>query len=343
MKILKRELNYNKLPLNPSTRIYSHQTSKREFLEEVEPKPKTNSRKLKPIHYFTDTSIISALTFNKNGSRIITAGKGNFKIWDVNDSKNTTPLTTFSSLKDSYIRTCKLTNDQRFLITSGETQEITIWDFQTLTPTISKVMETENIFHYSLVLSKDSKTALSCMGDGRVGIWDIEKGILQNTFKAHHQSISCIDISDDGNTIYTGSLDKVVKEWDWRQSKEISSFEFDTQIFSLGSCPKSVNNENIISVGLSNGTVSTINLTTKKKTNLPFHTGCVLALKYSPKGDYLVTGGKDKKIVVSVDGKIIDQNEEKGSILCMDITQDSKRIGVSQWSTQNSAIVYEME
>ena len=49
---------------------------------------------------------------------------------------------------------------------------------------------------------------------------------------------SCIDIASDGRTMWTGGLDNTVRCWDLRNDyAPVQTYEFDSQIFTLGCCP----------------------------------------------------------------------------------------------------------
>ena len=56
-------------------------------------------------------------------------------------------------------------------------------------------------------------------------------------FQGHTDGASCIDISPDGNKLWTGGLDNTVRLWDLRQGKQLQQHDFTSQIFSLGYCP----------------------------------------------------------------------------------------------------------
>ena len=56
-------------------------------------------------------------------------------------------------------------------------------------------------------------------------------------FQGHTDGASCIDISPEGNKLWTGGLDNSVRSWDLREGRQLQQHDFASQIFSLGYCP----------------------------------------------------------------------------------------------------------
>ena len=50
--------------------------------------------------------------------------------------------------------------------------------------------------------------------DTNVKLWDLRQKACINTFKAHNQEITCLDISPDAKIIVSGSKDGTMKFWD---------------------------------------------------------------------------------------------------------------------------------
>ena len=57
-------------------------------------------------------------------------------------------------------------------------------------------------------------------------------------FEGHSDGASCVDISPDGQRLWTGSLDSSVRCWDLAEGRQVQQVDFTSQIFSLGYCPK---------------------------------------------------------------------------------------------------------
>lgn len=237
---------------------------------------------------------VSYIMFNNSGERLYTGGKGCINVWDTTASVSpASPKSQISCLGDSYIRSCKLTHDEQSMVVCGETKEIIVLDMNQSMPIVKRKMETNVDFHYALAMSQDSRYCFSCFSDGNVGMWDLESGQLVRKFAGHTDSVSCIDLGDNGRTLVTGSLDRTLRVWDWNSGREITRFQFPSKIYSLGVCPSK---SNTVAVGLENSFVQVLSTDPSMATNytLNLHESCVLSLKYAPSGDWFVTGGKDR-------------------------------------------------
>jgi len=130
----------------------------------------------------------------------------------------------------------------------------------------------------------------SCSNDGNVGVWDLHNQNLVREFKAHADGVSCVDISADGLTLYTGGLDKLVNGWDIRQLQQTETYEFTSPVYALGCSPR----RDWITVGLENSDVQMLHTSKPDKYELHLHDKSVLSLKFAPSGKWFVSTGKDK-------------------------------------------------
>lgn len=73
----------------------------------------------------------------------------------------------------------------------------------------------------------------SCCADGKVILWDIRSREKIASLSGHADGASCIDISADGNTLWTGGLDSTVRSWDIRERREIDKYQLESQVSFL--------------------------------------------------------------------------------------------------------------
>ncbi|CAH8537715.1 unnamed protein product [Schistosoma intercalatum] len=176
-----------------------------------------------------------------------TGARGSVKLWDLASisansgtaplaNRDITPLATFDCLcYDSYVRSIKLFPDVSGLIVGGESNALTVWDLNG--PGRRKAELTfEAPACYALALSLDGKLAYSCCSDGQVAVWDIHNQSIVHQFHGHVDGTSCVEITGDGNRLWTGGLDHKVRCWDIRgnPSRDVCHIEFKSQVFSLG-------------------------------------------------------------------------------------------------------------
>ena len=96
--------------------------------------------------------------------------------------------------------------------------------------------------------------------DSNVKMWDLRQKVCINTFKAHSQEITCLDISPDCKIIASGSLDGSVKFWDTFANRLLKSIN----VASTGYHPVCLAyspSDLCIAIGITNKTVKYFELT----------------------------------------------------------------------------------
>lgn len=179
------------------------------------------------------------------------------KVWDISQPGSKSHVSQIDCLpRDNYIRSCKLLPDNRTLIVGGEANTISIWDLASVcfptfvfdhqtnlcfvlqhNPRLKGELSSSAPACYALAISPDSKICFSCCSDGNIAVWDLHNQSLIRQFQGHTDGASCIDISRDGQKLWTGGLDNTVRSWDLREGRQLQQHDFASQIFSLGYCP----------------------------------------------------------------------------------------------------------
>lgn len=225
------------------------------------------------INTLAHGEVVCAVTISNPTKYVYTGGKGCVKVWDISQPGNKSPVSQLDCLvssiriinemnifgfesilkrilldrspllskkkqqRDNYIRSVKLLPDGRTLIVGGEASNLSIWDLASATPRIKAELTSSAPACYALAISPDSKVCFSCCSDGNIAVWDLHNQALVRQFQGHTDGASCIDISPDGNRLWTGGLDNTVRSWDLREGRQLQQHDFSSQIFSLGYCP----------------------------------------------------------------------------------------------------------
>uniref|UniRef100_A0A915NKW1 Groucho/TLE N-terminal Q-rich domain-containing protein n=1 Tax=Meloidogyne floridensis TaxID=298350 RepID=A0A915NKW1_9BILA len=259
--------------------------------------------------------------FSKDIQRVFTGGKGQVKVWDINNVtsskstdknvRNLDSMATFPCLKDSYIRSCKLFSDGSTLIVGGETKTICILDVER-GGEIKQTFDCEAEACYALAISQDCKTLFSCCSNGVVNVWDLTCGERIVQLIGHSDGASCVDISGDGQKLWTGGLDNTVRCWDIAGRRQFSCQEIESQVFSISCCPT----DNWVAVGLEDNNVQVLNSTTMgEKYLLNDHKSC-----------WFVSAGKDNVVNCwrTPYGYKLAKTKESSSVLSCDISKDDR-------------------
>lgn len=284
--------------------------------------------------------VVCAVTVSNPCRHVYTGGKGCVKVWDiVSHPANKSPISQLDCLqRDNYIRSVKLLHDGRTLVVGGEASTISIWDLGASTPRIKAELTSSAPACYALVISPDSKLCFSCCSDGNVAVWDLHNQALVRQFQGHTDGASCVDISPDGNKLWTGGLDNTVRSWDLREGRQLQQHDFTSQIFSLGHCPTG----EWLAVGMESSNVEVLHLVKPDKYQLHLHESCVLSLKFAYCGKWFASTGKDNLLNAwrTPYGASIFQSKESSSVLCCDISMDDKYIVTG--SGDKKATLYEV-
>ncbi|CAK8676930.1 unnamed protein product [Clavelina lepadiformis] len=303
-------------------------------------------RAARPILSLLHGEVVCAVTVSNPTRHVYTGGKGCVKIWDMNtvNGLNGGPVTTQNPTtkldclqRDSYIRSCKLLPDKRTLLVGGEANTLSVWDLGG-TPTVKSELVCAAQACYALAISPDSKLCFSCCSDGNIAVWDLHNERIVRQFQGHTDGASCIDISPDGNKLWTGGLDNTVRSWNLTAGKQLDQHDFSSQIFSLGYCPSG----DWLAVGMENSTVEVLHDSKPEKYQLHLHESCVLSLKFAHSGKWFVSTGKDNMLNAwrTPYGASILQTKESSSVLSCDISADDKYIVTG--SGDKKATLYEV-
>nr|CAD2127672.1 unnamed protein product [Meloidogyne enterolobii] len=276
--------------------------------------------------------VVCTTIFSKNRQRVFTGGKGQVKVWDINNVtsltstdnnvRNLDSMATFLCLKDSYIRSCKLFSDGSTLIVGGETKTICILDVER-GGEIKQTFDCEAEACYALAISQDCKTLFSCCSNGVVNVWDLTSGERIVQLIGHSDGASCVDISGDGQKLWTGGLDNTVRCWDIAGRRQFSCREIESQVFSISCCPT----DNWVAVGLEDNNVQVLNSTTMgEKYLLNDHKSCVLSMKFANSGKWFVSTGRDNVVNCwrTPYGYKLAKTKESSSVLSCDISEDDR-------------------
>lgn len=235
---------------------------------------------------------IRAVSFDPNGNYLAAAGKEAVKIWDISGQKEIASLLPTSDKQT--IISVRYSPDGKYLVACG-TKEITIWEADTGTVTAALK---ENAGHLNRVgFSPDSRSLVSWDDAGMIKLYELANPGAFRVLKGEGEPVYSVCFSPDGAYAAAGG-DQGVDIWDTANREVVTRLTGDNgavssvcfspggQYTAFGSLTGIIK---IFETRIPAGEATTV---------LEIGDTPVLALGFSPDGNYLISAGGDKIIRV---------------------------------------------
>ncbi len=180
----------------------------------------------------------------------------------------------------------------------------------------------------AVAFSPNGKTLVSVGSDGAVRLWELETGRESLHLSGHGNGVTSVDFAPDGKTFATGCVGYAVTLWDAETGaarhhydlRGTGDWEWITSVdFAPGG--------GLLAAGSRSGRIYLLDpaLGTIRKT-IPPAAGGILALRFSPQGDLLVSGGEAWKLVFrnSLTGQPVTDLPMPGSVCALAFAPNGK-------------------
>ncbi|KAK3745479.1 hypothetical protein RRG08_018697, partial [Elysia crispata] len=150
---------------------------------------------------------VTCLDIDQNCISMVTGTKdGHVSFWDLTSyySLACTPVHSGS------VNCCLLDQEKRRIFSCGEDHLIKILDVETMTEIFTKDLQHQ--IYCMKTLSGGNFHLLTGDSSGHLNVWDMDKGQVIQTLKAHSGAVTCLDISHK-DSLLTGGGDRSVKLW----------------------------------------------------------------------------------------------------------------------------------
>eukprot|EP00002_Diphylleia_rotans_P009658 TRINITY_DN20024_c0_g1_i1.p1 TRINITY_DN20024_c0_g1~~TRINITY_DN20024_c0_g1_i1.p1 ORF type:complete len:481 (+),score=78.01 TRINITY_DN20024_c0_g1_i1:144-1586(+) len=266
------------------------------------------------------TSVVCCVKFSRDGRYLATGCNKSAQIYDVETGEKSCIfsdelLEVEGTRKegDLYIRSVCFSPDGKYLAAGAEDRTVKVWDIhRRLT---KQVFSGHELDIYSLDFSPDGKIIVSGSGDRKTKVWNLDKGELLYTLHTDEvgprDGVTSVAISPDGRLVACGSLDKVVRIWDLQTGQFKERFEgHEDSVYSVAFSPDGTR----LASGSLDTTVKiwdvagsrsqrnrppiTLGASSSSSQNRPSngHKDFVLSVAFSPDGNWLVSGSKDRTV-----------------------------------------------
>ncbi len=195
------------------------------------------------------------------------------------------------------------THDGRLLVTSSDDRTLRVWD---LAQGQSRVLEGHTDEVWGLAISPDSRHVASAGKDGTIRLWELATG-RNRILQGHLLSVVAVAFLPDGQRLLSAGEDGTVRLWDLATGEAIRVWHVEQAIYQRMATDPAMHwaaltafNEPVVRVwDLGRGELRV----------LAGHSAKVTQVAFSPRGEFLATGGDDRTV------RIWDPRTGQGRIL----------------------------
>jgi len=250
-------------------------------------------------------------THSNDGKFLATGCNKAAVIYDVETGEKISTFMNDSSpgsQGDSYVRSVCFSPDSKYLVAGAEDKKVKVWDIAN--KRVQHTLEGHELDIYSLDFSFNGRFVVSGSGDRKAKLWDITTGNCQLTFgndeAGPSDGVTSVCMSPDGTLVAAGSLDRIVRLWDTRSGDLIERFEgHQDSVYSVAFSPDgkflaSSSLDKTLKLwdlyGASSGASGQGRGRNRCRATFQGHKDFVLSVAFSPDGQWLVSGSKDRTV-----------------------------------------------
>jgi WD40 repeat protein len=177
----------------------------------------------------------------------------------------------------------------------------------------------------SAVLSPDGSHLLTGCSDKQVRLWNVSNGQIERPFAGPSLGVLCVAMNPAGTQVAAGSADKTLYVWNAADAKEIKKFTLTAAVNCVAFSPDG----KLVAGGLADNRIHLFDLAMGKEVKtFTGHSGAVNALKFTSKGDQLVSASADKTVQIwtIADGKKKASLEHGAAVQALALSKDGTRI-----------------
>jgi guanine nucleotide-binding protein subunit beta-2-like 1 protein len=202
-----------------------------------------------------------------------------------------------------WITSLQVTSDHQNLVSASRDKTALVWQLPRKQEAWA-VEETRLIGHNHFVsdasFSSDATHLLTSSWDKTVRLWDLTTRSTKKLFLDHKKDVLAVTFSPCNRRIITCARDKTVKLWNILGECKVT-LTCDSWPTSVACAPMAdPSSPVVIAVGHWDGSVKVwqISDTVTDLFTLQAHNGRCLAVAFTPNGEFIITGGSDRKLLM---------------------------------------------
>ncbi len=195
-------------------------------------------------------------------------------------------------------------SDEQHILSGAGDGWVVEWDLAQ--PDVGRLVAKVERNIFSLLFLKNQNKIIAGDMDGGVRFVDLaEPTLIRNV--AHHGGKGCFDLKIIDNQLLTIGGDGILTRWSLTENRSLESIQLSHKSLRCFDYSKE---KNELAVGASDGSVYFVDATSLELKDVwkKVHDNSIFAIRYTPDSAYLLTGGRDAHLKLS----ILDKNTEGG-------------------------------
>lgn len=242
------------------------------------------------------TGSISQICFTKDGTHLVSSSTDKtMAMWDLEAGVR---VRRFKG-HQSFVNSCNVSGEPPLICSASDDGTVRLWDSRRR----HCVKTFNNKYQVTAVCFNEKADGIISGGiDNHIKIWDLKHSEVSTVMKGHIDSVTCLNLSPDGNFVLSNSMDNTVRMWDVRPfapaNRCIKAFVGAQHNFekNLIRCCWSPQGTKIV-CGSSDRMVYVWDTASRKLLyKLPGHTGSVNDVDCHPTQPILMTASSDKSV-----------------------------------------------
>ena len=194
--------------------------------------------------------------------------------------------------------------DEQHILSGAGDGWVVEWDLAQ--PDVGRLVAKVERNIFSLLFLKNQNKIIAGDMDGGVRFVDLaEPTLIRNV--AHHGGKGCFNLKIIDNQLLTIGGDGILTRWSLAENRSLESIQLSHKSLRCFDYSKE---KNELAIGASDGSVYFVDATSLELKNVwkKVHDNSIFAIRYTPDSAYLLTGGRDAHLKLS----ILDKNTEGG-------------------------------